>query len=67
MLNPEEVISYYKELKEEVSKIADPEEKQRAIERGLNKYSLEEWCEVGDILLRAKIILNERRDNNVSL
>lgn len=67
MLNPEEVISYYKELKEEVSKIADPEEKQRTIERGLNKYSLEEWCEVGDILLRAKIILNERRDNNVSL
>ena len=56
MLNPEEVINYYKDLKERVSKITDPEEKLRAVTHGLNKYSLDEWCEVGNILIRAKLL-----------
>ena len=56
MLNPQEVINYYKELKERVSKITDPVEKTTAVEKGLNKYTLNEWCEVGDILRNANLI-----------
>ena len=55
-LQPEEVIKHYKELKERVSKIKDLEERRIIIGEGLSKYSLSEWCEVGDILRRAKLI-----------
>ena len=55
MLNSQEVIKHYKDLKEQVSKIADPVEKHIIVKRGLNKYSLNEWCEVGDILRNANL------------
>lgn len=55
-IKPEEVINFYKELKERVSQIEDPEERRKVIDEGLSKYSLSEWCEVGDILRRAKLI-----------
>lgn len=55
-IKPEEVIKFYKELKEQVSQIKDPEERRRVINTGLSKYSLSEWCEVGDILHRANLI-----------
>ena len=56
MLDPQEVIQYYKELKEQVSKISDPMKKQSVVKQGLDKYSLNEWCEVGDILRNAKLM-----------
>ena len=56
MINPEEVISHFKDLKERAAKITDPDEKRRVVTRGLNKWTLEEWCEVGNILIRANLL-----------
>ena len=56
MLNHDEVITHYKELKKKISQITDPDERYKAVKEGLNKYSLDEWCEVGDILHNAKLI-----------
>ena len=56
MLNVEEVIAYFKELKRKASEIKDPVENFNFIVNGLNRYSLSEWCEVGIILRECKLI-----------
>ena len=56
MLNKDEVINYFKELKEKAAKIKDPNKKLSVVKDGLNRYTLAEWCEVGDILRNANLI-----------
>ena len=50
MVNKEEVISFYTELKKKVSEIEDPKERSKFIDKELDRYTLEEWSEVGRIL-----------------
>ena len=56
MLDREEVIRFYTELKKKVVSIKDPKERKKAILDGLNTYTLDEWCEIGDILISEKLI-----------
>lgn len=55
-MNTEEVIEYFIDLSNKVANIEDPEEKRITLIRELNKYSLDEWCEVGKILRSANLI-----------
>lgn len=56
MVEKDKVIEFYKNLKAKVSEIVDPIEREAYINKELGKYSLEEWCEVGKILVDAKLM-----------
>ena len=56
MIKPEEVIEYYKKLKQEVAQIQDPNQRRKTVIDGLEKYSISQWSEVGRILRSANLI-----------
>jgi hypothetical protein len=55
MLNKDEVISFYTNLQKKVVGKTQ-RERNRIIYKEFNKYSLEEWSYIGDILRNANLI-----------
>lgn len=56
MLNRDEVIHFYTNLKAKSSTIQDTNKKTKFVMSELGKYSLSEWCEIGHILRSANLI-----------
>ena len=56
MLEYNEIIDYFKQVKKTASRIKNSKVKHKYVMHALCKYSLEEWCEVGEILRSANMI-----------
>lgn len=55
MVNFDEVIEFFKGVKITADKL-DEEERHDYVMKALSKYSLEEWCEVGHILISSGLL-----------
>lgn len=55
-MNEKEVIAFYENLKKQSSSILHEETRRQYICKELQRYSLADWCEIGDILRREGLL-----------
>ena len=56
MMNRDEVVTFYTDLEKRVANVKNQRERTRIITKEFNKYSLEEWSYIGDILRDENLI-----------